>query len=148
MTPVSRASPNIDPDIAPFWDGLRQREFRLFRCLECGAWYWPVAFCRTCPPEPFYANMRWTPSSGRGRVFAFTVHRRSSNKAFTEAVPYVVALIELDEGPMFGCNVVACAPDDVWIGLPVRVRYESVDLANGTPFTIALFEPDTERGEP
>lgn len=135
-----RPLPNVDYDNAPFWDGLRRHEFLLFTCKHCGARYWPAAYCRTCTPEPFYANMEWRPSSGQGRVFAFTIYRRASG-AFADAVPYVVALIELDEGPTFGSNIVNCAPEAVRIGMAVKVVYEDITPDNADPFTLAMFEP-------
>jgi acetyl-CoA acetyltransferase/uncharacterized OB-fold protein len=107
-----------------------------------------ATYCRACPAEPFYGNMSWTPSSGRGRVFAFNIHRRSSHAGFADAVPYVFALIELDEGPIFGCNVVGCGPDEVRIGMPVRVRYAQLQPAGGEPFTLANFEPDADEARP
>jgi uncharacterized OB-fold protein len=89
--------------------------------------------------------MAWTAASGRGRVFAFNVHRRATHPGFADAVPYVVALIELDEGPIFGSNIVGCNAEQIRIGMPVRVRFEDV-IPSGEPFTLALFEPDPERG--
>ena len=135
-----RPVPNVDHDNAAFWAGLRRHEFLLFTCKWCGAQYWPAAYCRTCTAEPFYGNMEWAPSSGRGRVFAFTIYRRAFDSTFADAVPYVVALIELDEGPMFGTNVVNCPPEAVKIGMPVKVTYQDVASA-AEPFTLAMFEP-------
>jgi uncharacterized OB-fold protein len=116
--------PNIDEDIRPFWEGLKRHEFLLFRCKECGAWYWPVAYCRNHENEPFMGNMQWQPASGRGRIFTFNVHRWAFDPAFKEDVPYVYALIELDEGPMFGTNIVGCRPEDIRIGQPVEITFE------------------------
>ena len=137
----NRPLPNVDADIAPFWEGLRRHEFLLFRCRQCESWYWPAAYCRKCPPEPFFGNMTWEASSGRGRVFAFNIHRRASHAGFKNAVPYVFALIELNEGPMFGTNVVGCAPEEVRIGMPLKVRYEDVAPGGAAEFTLAMFEP-------
>ncbi len=116
--------PNIDEDIRPFWEGLRRHEFLLFRCTKCGAWYWPVAYCRNHVNEPFMGNMQWQPASGKGRVFTFNVHRWAFDPAFKEDVPYIYALIELDEGPMFGTNIVGCQPEDLSIGQPVEIIFE------------------------
>jgi uncharacterized protein len=133
--------PNIDADHQPFWEGLRQHELRVFRCQRCGAAYWPVAYCRTCPPEPFYANMAWEPASGRGRVFAFNVHRYAFHPGFADALPYVYALVELEEGPNFGTNIVDCDPSQVRIGMPVEVVFQDVEPEGAEPFTLANFRP-------
>ena len=116
--------PNIDEDIRPFWEGLRRHEFLLFRCKTCGAWYWPAAYCRNHENDAFMGNLRWQPASGRGRIFSFNVHHWAFHPAFKEEVPYVYALIELDEGPMFGTNVVGCRPEDVRIGQNVEIVFE------------------------
>jgi uncharacterized OB-fold protein len=116
--------PNIDEDIRPFWEGLRRHEFLLFRCKKCGAWYWPAAYCRHHENEPFMGNLEWQPASGRGRVFTFNVHCWAFDPAFKEDMPYVYALIELDEGPMFGTNIVGCRAEDVRIGQPVEIIFE------------------------
>lgn len=133
--------PNVDHDNAPFWEGLRRHELLVFRCKRCGASYWPAAYCRSCPAEPFYGNMEWAPASGRGTVFAFNVHRFAFHPGFSDELPYVYALIALEEGPNFGTNIVGCAPEDVRIGMPVEVVYEDVQPDEGEPFTLAKFRP-------
>lgn len=136
-----RSLPSIDYDNAEFWAGLRRHEFLLFTCKNCGARYWPAAYCRDCVAEAFYGNMEWRPSSGRGLVFAFTIYHRASDPGFADAVPYVVALIELDEGPIFGTNIVHCSPEAVSIGMPVKVAYVDAMPRDAEPFTLAMFEP-------
>ncbi|MDE3113399.1 MAG: Zn-ribbon domain-containing OB-fold protein [Chloroflexota bacterium] len=134
--------PNVDADNQPFWEGLRRHEFLVFRCKRCGRSYWPVAYCRACPPEPFYGNMEWVPASGRGRIFAFNVHRFAFHPGFADELPYVYALIELAEGPMYGTNVVGCDPAEVRIGMPVEVVYRDVTPdGDAAPFTLADVRP-------
>ncbi len=133
--------PNIDFDNQPFWEGLRQHELRTFRCRTCGASYWPVAYCRTCPAEPFYGNMEWVPASGRGKVFAFNVHRFALHAGFKDDLPYVYALIELEEGPNYGANIVGCDPSEVYVGMPVGVTYVDIQPDEGESFTLANFRP-------
>lgn len=116
--------PNIDEDIQPFWEGVKRHQFLLFRCKKCGAWYWPAACCRNHENEPFMGNMEWQQASGRGKVFAFNVHHWAFDPAFKDDVPYVYALIELEEGPMFGTNIVGRAPEDITIGQPVEIVFE------------------------
>ncbi len=137
--------PNIDEDMRPFWEGLRQHELLVFRCKNCGASYWPVAYCRNCPAEPFYGNMEWVPASGRGKVFAFNVHHRAFHPGFQQDVPYVYALVELEEGPNFGTNIVGCDPSEVYIGMPVEVVFEDIEPDGGEPFTLAKFRPSGYR---
>ncbi len=129
--------PNVDPDSAPQWEGFKRRKFLLWRCKQCGAWYWPKAYCRNHPNEPFAQNCEWAEASGRGKVFVFNIHRAAFHPAFKDEIPYVYGLVELEEGPLFGTNIVGCAPEDVRVGMPVEVAYEDI-----TPeWTLPKFRP-------
>lgn len=127
--------PNPTEEMRPFWDGLRRGEFLLLRCRRCGAWRWPVAGCRQHPNDPYLENLEWTPASGRGTVFTFTVPRVQHAPAFP--VPYVYAAIELDEGPMITSNVVNCPPESVYVGMPVRVVFKVIT----EQYTLPVFGP-------
>ncbi len=133
--PAERPLPHPSEELGPFWEGLRRGEFLLPRCERCGAWRWPPAGCREHPNDPYLANLKWTPASGRGKVFAYTVQRVPFHPAFS--VPYVYALIELNEGPVMVSNVIDCDPEDVSVGMPVLVRF--VDIGDAT---LPLFGPE------
>jgi uncharacterized OB-fold protein len=124
----SKPKPNITESIRPFWEAVAKHRFVLMRCQKCQEWYWPAAYCRFHENEPFYGNMKWEEASGQGRVFAFNIHRKAMHPAFK--TPYVYALIELTEGPMFGANIIDCEPEDVSIGMPVEVAF--VTESDGT----------------
>jgi uncharacterized OB-fold protein len=134
---LSKPLPNVDSDHQAFWDGLKTDKFLLWTCKNCGAQYWPVSFCRNHANEAFFGNMEWAEASGRGTVFAFNIHYTALDAAFQEDVPYVFALIELEEGPLFPSNIVGCAPEDVKIGMPVEVTFEDT----GGGFTLPKFRP-------
>lgn len=136
--------PALDEDIQPFWEGLKRHEFLLFRCRTCGAWYWPVAFCRNHRVKPLLGDMEWARASGLGTVFAFNVHYRAFHPGFADDVPYVYALIRLDEGPMFGTMIVGCKHDQVRVGARVSVVFE--DVAEKA-FTLPYFKLEA-REEP
>lgn len=87
--------PVPDADTQPFWDGCRRGELRIPRCRSCGQWIWqPRPLCWRCQtPEP-----EWRCVSGAGRVASWTVIRPPTLPAYAELAPFVVLLVELDEG--------------------------------------------------
>ncbi len=80
--------------------------------------------------------------SGRGTVFSFVVFQRSYHPAFREAIPYAVAIVELDDGVRFVTRLVDVAPEDVRVGMPVEVVFTAVGGGTKLP----LFRPATGAG--
>jgi uncharacterized OB-fold protein len=114
-------TPVVTPETAPYWDGARAGKLLLQRCLDCGALrFYPRRACPACWSE----RGEWTEASGRGRVHSFTVIHRPPAPAFAGRVPYVVALIDLDEGPRMMANVVGDGAMEVAIDDPVTVEFE------------------------
>ena len=60
--------PSIDQDNEAFWDGLKDHQLLVWKCKDCGAVYWPKAYCQNHDNQPFAANCEWTPASGRGKT--------------------------------------------------------------------------------
>ncbi len=118
----------------PLWDGTSRKELLIQRCNACGAFRHPPSpICQNCLSD----QHEWVPASGRGSVYTFAVVRQALGRGWEEKVPYVVAVIELEEGPRFLSNVVNVDPDAVRIGMPVEVTYlERADAA-----TLPLFQP-------
>jgi hypothetical protein len=109
-----------DQAARPFWDAVADGRLLLQRCDRCLAVIWyPRGFCPRCGGTA----TSWTEASGRGTVYSYTVARKSFG-AFASAAPYVIAYIELAEGPRILSNVVGTRPEDVTIGLPVEVTFE------------------------
>jgi uncharacterized OB-fold protein len=120
---------------APFWEGLSTGELRLQRCDQCEAY---VFYPRTVCPHCLSDRLSWARASGRGRVYSYTIVRRAMNPAFGEDVPYVFAIVELDEGPRVTTNIVNCKSDEVRVDMPVKAAYDNV-----TPEVALLkFEPE------
>lgn len=135
----------VHPDVMPFWDGVGKHEFRLCRCKRCGAFYWPFTICVNHTDIPDFDEMEWVPVSGRGKIFSYLVVHQVHDPAFQAEVPYGVAMIELDEGPLFPGRIVDSDPYEVKIGTPVAVAYLDVPEAG---HTLPLFRPDQESAEP
>jgi uncharacterized OB-fold protein len=119
---------------APFWEGLRNGELRIQRCGDCGQHvFYPRSVCKHCLSE----RLEWVTASGRGTLYSYTIIRRAMNPAFQADVPYVYAIVELEEGPRVTTNVVNCALDALRVDMPVKAVYDSV-----TPeVTLLKFEP-------
>jgi uncharacterized OB-fold protein len=117
----TRPLPTPSPLTRPFWEGTALGEFRIQTCGRCGAAiFYPRPSCTACgSPE-----LSWRAASGRGTVYTYTVARRPTHPAFADRVPYVIAIVELEEGPRVTTEIVGCDPDAVRIGLPVRVDFE------------------------
>ena len=135
---LKRPINNVDDDIIPFWDGLKRHEFLLFRCGRCGSHYWPMAYCRNHDDIPSLDDMEWAPTSGKGNVFAFVIVHQVQDRAFDNDIPYALAEVELDEGPIFATRIRGCDAHDVAVGMPVEVDYED---AAETGITWPFFRP-------
>jgi len=97
----------------PFWQGTHEHELRLQRCAPVASFSFPPqVLCRRCLAE----EHDWTPTSGRATVTASWCSI-AGDSGFADDVPYVVAVVELDEGPLMLTNIVGCTPDGV------RVRH-------------------------
>ena len=129
----------FDNDIIPFWNGLKEHKFKLNRCTRCGAHYWPMALCPKHEDITF-DEMEWTPTSGRGKIFAWEVVHKVKTPAIEHELPYALVLVELDEGPIFATRLVGKSPPGLKIGMPVEVAYEDVPE---TGLTLPLFKLST-----
>ncbi len=118
----------------PFWEGVRARELRLQRCHDCRKHiYYPREVCPFCLSE----RLDWVVASGKGKVYSYTVVRRAMHPAFREDVPYVLAIVELEEGPRLSTNIVGTDPEQVKVDMPVQAAYDDV-----TPeVTLLKFQP-------
>ena len=82
-------------------------------------------------------SLEWTRSSGRGQVITFTICRRAVSEAYADDVPYVIALVRLEEGPTMMSNIIECDPDSMVSGMPVEVVFEK----RTEKITIPQFRP-------
>jgi uncharacterized protein len=119
MSEPTRPAPIVDADSAPYWQAAAQQRLVVQWCPVCARHqFYPRLLCRTC-----LGPVEWLEASGQGSVYAFTVVRRAP-AGFESSVPYVVALVDLDEGPRLMANVVGVTVDRVAIGLRGRITFE------------------------
>jgi hypothetical protein len=123
MADTPRPAPVPDAITAPFWEGCAQRELRIQECRACRfRWLPGSVVCPHCWSDA----VTWVASAGDGTVVTFAVYHRSYHPAFQPLVPYVVAVVELAEGPRLVSNVVGVAPERVRVGMRVRVGFQSI----------------------
>jgi hypothetical protein len=116
----------------PFWDAAKRHELQLQHCGGCGAFiYYPRDRCPHCLSD----QLAWQPVSGNGKVYSYTTVRRAATRSFSDK-PYVLAIVELDEGVRMTSNIEA-PPESVKFGMPVTVFFDDV-----TPDrTLVKFKP-------
>jgi len=125
MADYAKPLPTPDPVTKPFWDSLKAQAIQLQKCGACQKFvFYPRSHCPGCLSH----DLTWTPVSGRGVVHAFAIPHRHPNRVFTEGGPFVVALIELDEGARMLTNLidVEAMPEAVRVGMPVEIVYDAV----------------------
>jgi uncharacterized OB-fold protein len=111
--------PLISLEAKPFWDGTRAGKLMLPRCVRCAfvIWY-PRQFC----PECGHQCVEWFEASGRGAIYSFTNVRRGEG-AYRDTPSYVLAFVELEEGPRVLTNIVECDPAQLYIGQSVSAVF-------------------------
>jgi uncharacterized OB-fold protein len=123
MDTYNKPIPVASIESAPYWAGLRDHRLLMPRCDACEQfWFPPSLLCPHCGSD----RNTWHEVSGRGRVFSYVVFHRVYHSGFAEDVPYVVALIELDEGPRMISNVIGISPDKITCDLRVKVAFEDI----------------------
>lgn len=114
--------PEVTPVNQLFWDGTAAGELRIRCCKACGARFrFTTEWCPTC----WSTDLGWETTRGQGTVRSFTVVHMAPYESMAARVPYVLALVELAEGPTMICNIVDCAASQVRIGIPVQVTFEA-----------------------
>ena len=115
--------PQPTADTKPFWDGCKDHQLRFQKCVKCHHVRWPPSmFC----PECHASQTGWIVACGKGSVYTFAVYHRAFHKAFEGDLPYVTAIVELEEGPRLLTNIIGCHPDNIRCGMPVEVAWEDV----------------------
>jgi uncharacterized OB-fold protein len=111
--------PTPDDVNRDYWQAGTEGRLLIQQCPHCGhRQFYPRALCTSCAGEP-----EWLECTGRGTVHTFTIIRQMGMRPFRNELPYVVAMIELDEGPLIMGNVTDCDPESVRIGQPVEVHF-------------------------
>lgn len=135
-SPYRGALPRPTPETKPYWDGAKAHRLMLPWCTACGRpHFYPRSLCPHCGA----ADLEWRQASGRGTVYSYVINHKAA-RGFEDKVPYVIAVIELAEGPRMLSNLVMDAtptPETIRIDMEVEVVFDAV-----TPeITLPKFRP-------
>jgi uncharacterized OB-fold protein len=126
--------PKPNADDKAFWDGCKEHQLRFQKCQSCGLIRWPPSLiCPNCSSQ----DTELVPLSGKGKVYTFVVYHQAYHPAFEKDLPYVTAVIQLEEGPCLLSNIVGCDPKAVKCDMPVEVTWEDIT----EEFSLPKFKP-------
>jgi uncharacterized OB-fold protein len=121
-------APQVNSETKPFWDATADGKLLLPRCTACGLVIWyPRAFC----PECSSFDVEWFEATGRGTIYSFTVNRRGQGDY--RDLAYVLAYVELEEGPRLLTNIVDAEFDKLQIGQAVEVVFHPTPAGPALP---------------
>ena len=130
MTTYAKFVPRPTPETQAYWDGLRQHRLMLQRCNVCQrAYFYPRPFCPQL--DCHSRDVDSFQASGTGSLYSFVINARPM-PGFEDEVPYIIAVVELAEGPRLMTNLIDVPGDDVpskaaalRVGAAVEVVYET-----------------------
>ena len=126
--------PVLLPESAEYWQAARRHELVFQKCRSCRQEiFFPRLICHKC----LSGDLEWFKSTGQGIVYSYTIIHQVSHESFAPDVPYVYAIIELEEGIRMISNIINTDPSKVRIGMNVKVVFEDV----AAEITIPKFEP-------
>ena len=133
-TTIPKPLPVPSPVSRPFWEATKQRRLSIQRCNACKQYvFYPRTLCSHCGA----ADLAWTDVSGKATLYSFTIARKATARPWDADVPYVIAIVELDEGPRMTSNIVSCPVEDVRIGMALIATFEDVS----DEITLVFFRP-------
>ena len=135
---MTHPAPYASWETRGWWEGAGRGELVLQRCVTCGiVQHKPRALCAKCLTD----TVEHFVASGHGTIHTFTVTHQNMVAPFSGHLPYVLAYVELDEGPRVLTNIVGCDPAEVRIGQPVVADYATTERDDGEAFAVPRFRP-------
>ena len=132
--------PQLTELTAPYWDAAREGRLVVQECRECRQlWHPPLHRCPHC----HCGAPGWRTVCGDGTVYTYTVVRHPTHYAFADKIPYVLAIVELAEGPRLVTALTGVAPEEARVGMPVRAVFREVADGVALPY----FEPAPAGGQ-
>lgn len=128
-------TPKPTPETAPYWEAAKRGALAIQRCRACGDHYfYPRPLC----PQCLSRDVEWVEVSGRGVLHTFVINQRPA-RGFPAKGPYVIGIVQLEEGPKMMTNIVGVEPDpkNLRCDMPVEVVFEAITDA----ITLPKFRP-------
>lgn len=134
MNTLKKPMPVVNPWAKPFWEAARQEKLQVQKCQDCGKFvFYPRIVCPYC----FSDSLEWVQIDGKGTVYSYTVVENNAPSFFQQDMPYVVAIVRLQEGIQMMSNIVECDPYSVECDMPVEVVFVKAN----EEFTLPMFRP-------
>jgi uncharacterized OB-fold protein len=126
--------PVVNPWARPFWEAAKEKRLIIQKCEDCEK---HIFYPRIACPHCFSDQVAWVEASGKGKVYSFTVVMNNAPSSFITDMPYVIAIVKLEEGVQMLANIVGCDPEAVACDMPVEVTFEKLN----DEFTLPKFQP-------
>ena len=134
--PAGAHRPVVDSDSEPWWQAVQDRRLMVNACAACGRHsLYPRPFCPHCWSE----DVSLTPATGRARVYTWSVIHQNA-APFDTRTPYVLAMVDLEEGPRLMTVLEDCPPERVHADMEVTIAFRDDDDS----FTVPVFRPAPE----
>lgn len=121
--PYTGNKPKATPETQHFWDGCKQKQLLLQRCLDTGKAYFPPR-----PFSPFTGkrHVEIFPASGKAILYSYVINHREAPGFLA---PYAIAVVELEEGPRMMTNIIDCAqtPEALQLDMELEVAFVAID---------------------
>lgn len=120
---IERPLPGIHTDNERYWASAHQRALELPHCASCGEVFYPLSNrCRNC----LSTSLQWRPVSGKAKLVTWNVMHQLYDPAFKDLVPYIVGVVELEEGARMITNIVGVDPRELVLEMPLTLDYIDV----------------------
>lgn len=124
MSTNAQPLPIASPWSAPYWEAAKKREFVIQSCSDCDK---PIMYPRRYCPHCLQENLSFVSSPGTGEIYTLTTQTAGPPSGFSDQLPYVIAVIKLDEGVQLMSNIVGPGAQEAKIGDRVKVDFRQVD---------------------
>ena len=123
MAHYEKPLPFITDENRKYWEYIQKHELRMQKCTQCEFIRFPVSIL--CP-KCHAMEAEWAKLSGKGVIYSYVIYHTAYHPAYQNDIPYIVAIIQLEEGPRMESNISGCKVEDVKINIPVEVTFEDV----------------------